>query len=144
MLQLGCSSTGTFDHRPLRMGDVTLVSGCRIHITLAGPLASQIQLANRGWLSSARSCHQQNFDQRPLRVHRNPRLRSASRSSASQGAILQMKSARGSSSNQQRAFTAAHCLRVCKYLRPQSPCGLPPNFKTKLPATTVSANRQPR
>jgi hypothetical protein len=57
---------------------------------------------------------------------------------------LRMKSTRGSSSNQQRAFTAAHCLRVCKYLRPQSPCGLPPNFKTKLPATTVSANRQPR
>ena len=57
MLQLGCSSTGTFDHRPLRMGDVTLVSGCRIHITLAGPLASQIQLANRGWLSSAKSGH---------------------------------------------------------------------------------------
>lgn len=53
MLQLGCPSAGIFDHRPLRMSDVILVSGCRIHITLAGLLASQIQLANRGWLSSA-------------------------------------------------------------------------------------------
>lgn len=49
MLQLGCPSAGIFDHRTLRMGDVTLVSGCRIHITLAGLLASQIQLAYRGW-----------------------------------------------------------------------------------------------
>ena len=55
MLQLGCPSAGIFDHRPLKMSDVILVSGCRIHITLAGPLASQIQLANRGWLSSAKS-----------------------------------------------------------------------------------------
>lgn len=55
MLQLGCPSAGIFDHRTLRMGDVTLVSGCRIHITLAGLLASQIQLAYRGWLSSAKS-----------------------------------------------------------------------------------------
>ena len=49
MLQLGCPSAGIFDHRMLRMGDITLVSGCRIQvIAMAGRFAQAVRQAPAG------------------------------------------------------------------------------------------------
>lgn len=51
MLQLGCPSAGIFDHRMLRMGDITLVSGCRIQSHCHGRPLCPGGKASAGWHS---------------------------------------------------------------------------------------------